>query len=63
MPPNEIRQNPFLDRGRWYWRDEHQVAHGPFVHQMEALREMIMYMDPRSRWERFKALVKELIHA
>lgn len=57
------RLNPFMDRGQWYWRDEKQVAVGPYTGQMDALRDLLRYCDKRSRWERFKELLWELLRA
>lgn len=60
---NELRLNPFMDRGQWYWRDEKQVAVGPYPDQMGALRDLMRHCDKRSRWERLKSLMWEFIRA
>lgn len=59
----DMRQNPFMDRGRWYWRDDNQVSHGPFPDQITALRGLIRHCDKRSRWVVFKELCREFIAA
>lgn len=57
------RTNPFCSLGRWYWRDIEQHAHGPYCSQTDALRDLLRHCDMRSRWERVKELIGELIHA
>lgn len=60
MSVAEIRANPFTDRGQWYWRNEAQVANGPYASQMDALRGLLAYCDKRTRWEKIKALLWEI---
>ena len=48
---NPPRENPFKDRGRWYWRNEAQHINGPYNSQMEALRALLRHVDHRTRWQ------------
>ena len=57
----ELRANPFLDRGQWYWRDENQQCFGPFPDQLSALRELIRALDKRSRWAKLKEALGEFM--
>lgn len=59
----DMRQNPFCDRGKWFWRDDNQVAHGPFPTQVAALRGLLRHCDKRGKWVVFKELVQEFVHA
>jgi hypothetical protein len=59
----DIRQNPFQDRGQWWWRDENQEAHGPYANQTDALRGLLYHCDKRSRWTVLKELIREFIAA
>lgn len=59
----DTRINPFQDRGQWWWRDENQEAHGPFVKQVDALRGLLRHCDKRGRWVILKELFQEFIAA
>lgn len=59
----DIRQNPFLDRGQWYWRSEEQNVNGPYQSQMEALRALIRYCDKLTRWQRLCVALREFVYA
>lgn len=58
-----VRENPFKDRGRWYWRSEEQHVNGPYVSQMEALYALLRHCDKRTRWQRLWAAWLEFIHS
>lgn len=59
----DTRLNPFQDRGQWYWRDQNQIAYGPFDTQVAALRGLLGHCDKRSRWVILKELFREFVAA
>lgn len=60
---DQLRANPFRDRGEWFWRDDNQVAHGPFPSQIAALRGLLRHMDDRGRWVKLKEAFQEFMAA
>jgi hypothetical protein len=59
----ELRANPFLDRGQWYWRNEDQRINGPYRTQHEALLSLLRWLDKRTRWQKLWEAILEFIHA
>lgn len=60
----DVRQNPFKDRGKWYWRDEKDVSHGPYLDQPTAIKDLLKHCGPyESKWQKVRALIKELVAA
>lgn len=59
----ELRQNPFFDHGRWYWRTENQNINGPYTTQVEALRALLRHCDTRSRWLKLKEAFREFVQS
>ena len=57
----ELRANPFRDRGKWWWRDENQVAHGPYPDQTDALYGLLRHYDQRNRWVKLKEALREFV--
>lgn len=56
----ELRENPFMHAGFWYWRDERDEAHGPYTSQQEALFAVLRHMrGPVSLWSHFKDWLEE----
>lgn len=60
---NEIRVNPFMDRGQWFWRTETQHVNGPYETQVEALGALLRHVDPKTRWQRLWSAWLEFIHS
>lgn len=58
-----VKQNPFMYCGKWFWRDNNDVARGPYNDQMDALRDLLRHVDKRSRWVVMKELWREFVAA
>lgn len=56
----ELRENPYLDRGKYFYRDLNQISHGPFKTYGAALRALLYEIDRRSKWVVLKNLWQEL---
>lgn len=61
--PADIRVNPFMDRGQWFWRNAEQRVNGPYRTQVEALGALLRHCDPRNKWQRLWAAVMEFIRS
>lgn len=59
----ELRENPFRDRGGWYWRNAEQRVNGPYNTQQEALLSLMRSLDTRSKWRKFTDLMREFIQS
>lgn len=61
------RANPVRGAdGGWYWYDENDDPHGPYIAQNHALRSLLRHMDKLNGitpWQQFKAALWEFIHA
>lgn len=61
---SDLQQNPFKAINGWYWLDETGDTTGPYPSQMDALRDLLDYVDylnhgPLTFWQRFgKYLLK-----
>ena len=48
-----LRENPYqMLNGSWWFYDENNQSWGPFETQLAAIRGLLNYMEPRTRWQR-----------
>jgi hypothetical protein len=63
--------NPYEFGGSWWFYDESEDVHGPFLDRATATRRLITYCTeflalpppPPTRWERFKAAWRRFVQS
>lgn len=60
MPQTDLKANPFMHAGHWYWTDEKGKISRAFASQVDALRDLLDYIEP-PWWKRTWAKIDEFM--